>query len=178
MRLGDRLRVETARREDRQLNLLKIDWSAFAKLDAMPDEIDLRPEIGGAKPNPTWSGTRIIIADLTEDWTEERLRRMAEYDFARFIDPFLDQKERPRVALIWNGDRLTVPWMNQTLLDHAHARVRGSYEIEKGVPQLRCMLEAINLGFDHPKEIEQPSLRCPTFKRPSSEHRSRFTTGL
>jgi signal transduction histidine kinase len=161
MRLGDRLRVETARAEDGRMSLLEIDWSAFEKLDAMLDEIDIGPEPGGPKPHAKWSGTNIVISDLSEDWTEERVRRMAEYDFARLTDPFLDQKQRPRIALIWNSQRLTIPWMNKTLIDHAHARVRGDYVIEDGVPLLRCELEAIDLGFDHPKEVEYAVVSLP-----------------
>jgi signal transduction histidine kinase len=154
MRLGERLRVETARSEDPAMNLLEIDWSEFANLDAMLDQIEVKPKAGGAKPSPTWAGTNMVIGDLAEDWTEQRVRRMADYDFARLTDPFLDQKQRPRIVLFWNSKRLTIPWMDRKLLDHAHARLSGEYEIKDGVPQLRCTLEAVDLGFDHPKEVE------------------------
>lgn len=154
MRLGGNLRVETARRQARALSLLEVDWSAFDDLDAMLDEIDVSPTTGDAKPSPTWSGTNIVISDLAEDWTEERVRRMAKYDFARLTDPFLDQKSRPRIVLYWNEERLTIPWMNQQLIDHAHARLSGKYEINDGTPELRCTLEAIDLDFQHPPEVE------------------------
>lgn len=154
MRLGNRLLVETARRTDRMMNLLDIDWSAFDSLDAMLDEIDVRPKAGGPKPSSSWSGTNLVISDLAEDWTEKRLRSMALYDFARLTDPFLDQKKRPRIVLFWNGERLAIPWMSQDLLDHAHARVSGEYEVKDGVPLLRCTLEALDLDFDHPIEVE------------------------
>jgi len=161
MRLGDRLRVETARQEDPALNLLEIDWSAFNGLDLMIEDIKLSPKRGGPKPNTDWSGTRIIVSALAEDWTKQRLDRMAEYDFARITDPFLDQKRRPRIILFWNGKRLTIPWMNQELIDHAHAHVSGTYDIIEGQPRLRCRLEAVDLGFDHPKEVEEVVLSAP-----------------
>lgn len=154
MRLGDRLRVETARRTDPVMNLLEIDWSAFSNLDAMLDEIDVKPTAGGPKPSPTWSGTNIVVSDLAEDWTEKRVRSMAEYDFARLTDPFLDQKNRPRIVLSWNGERIAIPWMSRDLIAHAHARVSGEYEVKEGVSLLRCTLEAIDLDFDHPREVE------------------------
>ena len=50
MRLGNRLTVETAERNEKRLNMLRIDWSAFGDLDAMLDEIDIVPERGGSKP--------------------------------------------------------------------------------------------------------------------------------
>ncbi len=160
MRLGDRLRVETARANDKRLNILDIDWRAFSNLDAMLEDIDITPEEGGNKPNSSWSGTTIIIGALTEDWTAQRVTRMAEYDFARLMDPFLDQKKRPRVVLAWNGTRLGIPWMSQDLLNNAHARVSGTYNVEKG-PTLRCTLEALDLGFDHPKETDEAVVTSP-----------------
>ena len=102
-----------------------------------------------------------MISSLSEDWTKTRLKEMAEYDFARLTDPFLDQKSRPRIVLFWSGDRLSIPWMDRKLLDHAHARVEGSYEIVNGVPRLRCTAHAIDLGYDHPKETEMTEVQLP-----------------
>ncbi len=155
MRLGERLRVETAHGDEPRLNLLEIDWSAFADLDAMLDDIDVKPSLGGPKPSKDWQGTRIIITDLAEDWTERRVRDMAEYDFARLTDPFVDQRDRPRIAIYWNAERLTIPWMSTELLGQAHARISGTYVVNQGRPHLSCKLEAIDLGFPHPHEVEK-----------------------
>lgn len=43
MRLGERLRVETARADETHLNLLEIDWRAFGDVDAMLDQIPVAP---------------------------------------------------------------------------------------------------------------------------------------
>jgi Histidine kinase-, DNA gyrase B-, and HSP90-like ATPase len=161
MRIGNRLRVETARASDSKINLLDIDWSAFDNLDAMIEDIDIKPTQGGPKPKADWSGTRIIMSGLAEDWTDQRVKDMVDTDFARLTDPFLDQKQRPRVVIFWNGERLTIPWMEQKLLDHAHARLKGCYEIIGGKPQLTCTLEALDLGFKHPKETEKIVLTAP-----------------
>jgi signal transduction histidine kinase len=152
MRLGERLRVETAKKTDKILNLLEIDWRAFGDIDAMLDQIPVEPRLGPPKPAPAWSGTSVIISDLTENWTETRVREMAGYDFARLTDPFADAASRPRVAIYWNGERLPIPIMESALLEAAHARVSGEYEIKKGKPVLRCTVEAIDLGFEHPIE--------------------------
>lgn len=161
MRLGNRLHVETARENDSKVNLLDINWSDFADLDAMIEDIDVKPYRGGPKPDKDWSGTKIVISDLTEDWTEDRAKEMVEHEFARLTDPFLDQKKRPRIVIYWNVDRLTIPWMEQKLLDNAHARVSGVYEIIDGKPQLICTIEALNLGFEHPKETERITVSAP-----------------
>jgi len=155
MRLGEKLRIETARAGDKALNVLDIDWSRFADLDAMLDDIKVEPTVGPAKDSLSWSGTKVIISDLSEDWTERRVHEIAEYDFARLTDPFLDQKSRPRVAIYWNGERTSIPWMSQDLLSQAHAQVRGSYVIADGRPALNCTLEAMDLGFPHPHETRK-----------------------
>lgn len=154
MRLGDTLQVETARKTDSHLNCLDIDWSDFAQVDAMLADIDIQPTNGDAKRDAAWSGTRIIIGKLTEDWTSERVKRMAEYDFSRLTDPFLDPKNRPRVALYWNGNRVSIPWMQKALIQGAHVSVSGTYRIVNENPQLACSVEIRNLGFPHPVETE------------------------
>lgn len=152
MRLGERLLVETARDTDAAMNLLEIDWRAFSDVDAMLDQIKVAPTIGGPKQKPDWSGTTMTISDLVENWTEARVRDFAEYEFARLTDPFANASTRPRIAVFWNGDRITVPIMSSALLNAAHARVSGNYEIVDGAPVLTCTFEAVSLGFDHPAE--------------------------
>lgn len=154
MRLGDTLRVETAKATDSHFNCLDIDWSDFAQIDAMLADIDIQPSLGDAKQDAAWSGTRIIIGKLTEDWTSERVKRMAEYDFSRLTDPFLDPKNRPRVALYWNGDRVSIPWMQKALTQGSHVSVSGTYQVIDGKPQLACNVEIRNLGFPHPVETD------------------------
>jgi len=158
MRLGEGLRVETARESDERLNLLEIDWRAFGDIDAMLDEVPVAPAVGGLKPTKVWSGTSIIVSDLLENWTEPRVREMCEDDFARLTDPFADPATRPRVAIFWNGERLNVPMMPQRLLDAAHARVTGRYEVIDGKPLMTCTVDVINLDFDHPPETETVTL--------------------
>lgn len=153
MRLGDRLAVETARTEDQLFSLLKIDWSAFSAPDVMLEAIRVEPETGASKPEPDWSGTRLIIESLGANWTQSRVRHLAQFDFARLVDPFSEDKRRPRVAIFWNGERVTVGRMDHLLLDHAHAMVKGKYRCRDAGPELECRLEALDLGFEHPYEM-------------------------
>ena len=161
MRLGDRLTVETAQENDGRLNLLNIDWSAFDDLDAMLDEIDVVPERGGEKPEPGWSGTRLIIGDLSADWNYDRVKYLGEYDFARLTDPFADTRRRPRIALFWNGTRVPVVHMDRHLLSHAHASAKGQFVYGESGPALECRLEALDLGFEHPHEVEKRVFALP-----------------
>ena len=161
MRLGDMLTVETAKKKDKRLNLLKIDWSSFDDLDAMLDEITVRPELGDAKPETDWSGTRLIISSLKADWTHGRVKYLGEYDFARLTDPFGDSKRRPRIAIFWNGNRIPVAHMDHHLLTNAHASVKGQFTYRESGPVLECRFEALDLGFEHPHEIEKRELSLP-----------------
>jgi len=126
MRLGERLRVETARREDKATNVLDIDWRAFSDIDAMLDQIPVAPITGGRKATPDWSGTYMVVSDLLENWTEARVRDMAGYEFARLTDPFADASTRPRIAIFWNGERIAIPIMSSALLAAAHEALRAT----------------------------------------------------
>ena len=161
MRLGDRLTVETAEKQDKRLNLLRIDWSAFNDLDAMLDEINVAPERGDVKPEADWSGTRLIISSLSADWTHDRVKDLGEHDFARLTDPFADAKRRPRIAIFWNGNRIPVTHMDRHLLAHAHATVKGRYVYKEMGPVLECRFEAVDLGFEHPHEVEKREFPMP-----------------
>ena len=161
MRLGDTLTVETAQKADSRLNILEIDWTLFDDLDAMLDEIDVVPGQGDEKPEKKWSGTRLTIGNLTSDWTHDHVKRLAENDFGRLTDPFEADKRRPRIAIFWNGTRVPVARMDRHLLAHAHASVKGRYRNSKNGPVLECECEALDLGFEHPRELEKQSIALP-----------------
>ena len=161
MRLGGQLTVETARHGDDALNRLDIDWSAFADLDAMLDEIQVSPQPGPLKPDPGWSGTRILIRSLSADWSYHRVKHLGEYDFARLTDPFADAKRRPRIAIFWNGTRIPIVHMDRHLLEHAHATVKGRFFYGSTGPTVECTFEALDLGFDHPHQVERRELQWP-----------------
>ena len=155
MRLGNRLAVESAKRSNKRLNLLRIDWSAFERLDAMLDEIAVAPERGASKSDGNWSGTKLTMTALTSDWTLDRVKYLGEHEFARLTDPFADAKRRPRIAIFWNGTRMPVAHMDRNLLSHAHASVRGRFAYKGSEPALQCTFEALDLGFAHPHETEK-----------------------
>ena len=157
MRLGDKLTVETAERTDRRLSRLQIDWSMFSGIDTMLEEVEVEPADGGAKPHPEWSGTRLFISALATDWTEAHLRKLGQEDFARLTDPFRDPRQRPRIALFWNGTRVPIATMDRHLLSHAHASICGKFAYSGSEPRLECTFRALDLGFEHPPEVDS---RC------------------
>ena len=152
MRLGNFLTVETATSTEKHLNTLNIDWSEFDNLNITLDKIDVTPEQGGQKPNPNWSGTRLIVRALAADWTLKRVKDLCSDEFSRLTDPLSDTKCRPRIGVFWNGNRVAIPRLDKALLDHAHAKVKGKYIIGESGPELKYSFEALDLGFDHPPE--------------------------
>ena len=152
MRLGDRLSVQTARAEDSHWNRLDIDWNVFGDLDAMLEDIDIKPFQGNEKADPARSGTHIRIRHLTSDWTRRRLEELARSEFSLMFASPARGHPRRRVALHWNGRRVAIPRLDEILLTHAHAKVSGRYEIDTTGPRLTVNIEVKNLGFDHPPE--------------------------
>lgn len=159
MRLGQRLKLETARVEDARLNVLEIDWRTFENLDAMIEDVDIEPRRGPRKESESWHGTKLTIDGLLEDWTERRARQFADFDFARLTDPFLDPKSRPRIGIYWNNDRIAIPWLDPALIDNAHASLVGTYSVRTGEPKLELKMVATKLGnFEHPRETDALTL--------------------
>ena len=150
MRLGDALSVRTARAEDSRWNRLDIDWTAFDDLDAMLEDIDIKPFRGDEKPDPAQSGTDIRIQHLTSDWTKRRLEELARNEFSLMFAPPSRGHPRRRVALYWNDQRVAIPKLDETLLSHAHAKVSGRYHIGTNAAHLTTTIEIYDLGFDHP----------------------------
>ena len=155
MRLGGTLSIETARSKDVKLNHLVIDWRAFEDVTKMIEDIDVKARTSGAKPSRTYSGTVLAISQLSGDWSEARVKQLAATDFAFLSNPLLDSKNRPRIALFWNGDRIAIPLVAKKFLSLSHASIFGKYEVTKSGPELILSVEIKDLGFEHPVVAEQ-----------------------
>ena len=155
MRLGGMLSVETARRQDTKLNHLKIDWQEFEDVTKMIEDINVNACSFGAKPSKSYSGTVLTISELSADWSEGRVRLLAETDFAFLTNPLADSKGRPRIALIWNGERIAIPLLGKKFLELSHASIWGQYSVEDNGPELTLNVYLRDLGFDHPAVKEE-----------------------
>ena len=159
MRLGSRLHVTTARKDDQRLNILKVDWSEFADDSKLLEEIEVKPETGPRKPQSNYSGTVIQITDLQGSWSPKRIQEIAVSELARLWDPFSRSKRRFRVAIFFNGERVDIPRLDREVLELAHARVTGSYEIgENGAPRLELEMWCGDLGKGNPPETRKVEL--------------------
>jgi signal transduction histidine kinase len=127
MRLGDRLRVRTAKQTDKHWNELEIDWSAFDHAsDALIESINLSPTVDGLKTPPNACGTEIYIRGLHRDWSRPHVEEIARDDFARLNDPFAKALRFP-IILRYNSELLTIPRLEGWILQHAHGHCSGQF---------------------------------------------------
>lgn len=127
MRLGDRLRVRTAKQTDKRWNELEIDWSVFDHAsDDLLESIILIPKEDGLKTPPDACGTEIFIRGLHRDWSRSHVEEIALADFARLNDPFAKVLRFP-IVLRHNSDLLTIPRLEGWILQHAHGRCSGQF---------------------------------------------------
>lgn len=139
MRLGWKVRVETTKRDTSHWNLLEIDWRRFQELDKTVEQIDIAPERGKKKKDPSTQGTRIRISVLAAPWSKEKLENIAKLELARFMDPFA-KKQPFEVMLRYNSNNLVVPRMQDLLFAKAHMKIEGVYRVNDGEPRLECQV--------------------------------------
>jgi signal transduction histidine kinase len=150
MRLGSLLSIRTATEQDKYFNNLEVDWSEFEDLDKMIEDITISPTTGSKKIPADYSGTVIRISDLTASWSKRAILEVATWDLARIADPFSRSKRRFRIAIIFNGERVEIPRLEQSLLDLCQARASGTYSIANGKPALEINLWCGDLGKGNP----------------------------
>lgn len=147
MRLGWRVRIETATEEDTETNVLEIDWRKFEEADdAEASSVRIVPSKGQPKMAGV-SGTVITVSDLKSSWSIPRLQQIARDEIARMSDPFSwEEKRRFRVRMSMNGVSVSSPRnVAEELLKEAHAKCIGEYIVEDpktGKPALRATIES------------------------------------
>ena len=152
MRLGEHVSVRTTRRSDTHYNLIDIDWSEFNDTSKMIEDIDIKPRRGRKKVEPEFSGTDIKITKLTSDWSEKRVDRLAIDDFSLLVNP-LGKVSDQRIAVFWNGKRVSFRRLEKDFLSHANALVKGKYRTRDADQELELRIELRNIGFKHPHEV-------------------------
>lgn len=129
MRLGNFLRVRTSRKGEARWNILEVDWSRFSHAsDELITEINISPQHGETKKDPSQSGTSLHISALTSAWTKGDLEKIANYQFSKLTDPF-DPESQYRIILRFNSELIPIPDLNEILFDEAHATVEADYII-------------------------------------------------
>lgn len=148
MRLGWRVRIETATDDDERTSVLDIDWRKFEEADdADASTVKIKPISGEIKPvGPKTSRTIITVSDLRSSWSLPRLQQIARDEIARMIDPFAwEDRRRFQVRMSLNGATASSPRsVARNLLKHAHAKCSGDYsfDAETGKPELTATISS------------------------------------
>lgn len=155
MRLGKKVRIETATAKDTRVNLLEIDWQLFEEAyDKPASSVVIEPTVNGPKAKGE-QFTNIIISDLRSSWSVAALERIAATQIARMLDPFSWDGRRFPIRLSFNGQAIEkMRTVSGDLLSKAHARCIGKFSVDaKGVPSLSIELESSL--YEGPKTLQQ-----------------------
>ena len=135
MRLGWRLRVSSTVEGEERWNRLTVDWRDFAKEDILVEDVAVSPTLGSEKKNPNSTGTTIRIYALASEWTEEKLKSIAEGEFSKLTDPFVPQARYP-INVRYNDEPITFSRFDSVLFDSSHAKVEARFSVDDGKPKL------------------------------------------
>jgi signal transduction histidine kinase len=167
MRLGSRLRVQTATIDDDHWNRLQIDWDKFAlENDTMVDQVPVDPFVGPAKKDGEDKGTTLIISGIEADWTKDKLEKIAVREFSRISDPFLPKSKTFPLKVTFNGQEIKLRRISNELFKHAHGVCTGSFEVVDGTPRFEA-------SFDYKLYNENE-----TFRKGPEELRDAITTAV
>ena len=156
MRLGDKLYVKTATRQDQFTNEIKIDWRDFEhEIDAMIEDIDVTPMRGVKKRDQTYHGTVLHISCLNTNWSKNKLNQIATMQLARITDPFWIKKRRFGIHLSYNGTRIHFTrYIRKILFKEAHAIVKGRYDVHSSVGEPTLQLSISVPLFNRRQETD------------------------
>lgn len=144
MRLGWRVRIETAKASDTHVNILDIDWRKFEEAYDLPAEsVKIAPSVGAPK-KPGDSFTRIIISDIRGSWSIKAVQQVVTGQLVRMLDPFSWEGRRLQIRLSFNDIPIeSVRTIHADLLAQAHAKCKGGLAFgEDGLPRLNLTMES------------------------------------
>jgi len=131
MRLGHYVYVETASKSDQFFNLLKLDWRPiFADPTLDASALDYAPETGKKKSDESLSGTVVTVRELQSDWTEEKLRELANSELAKLGDPFASDFINEFIELRLQGKRVWLPEFDESRFEMADAVCTAKFGIK------------------------------------------------
>ncbi len=153
MRLGTRLKVQSSMTGEPRWNHLDIDWSLFSHdSDELLEAIQLDPYYGKQKENIEESGTRILISNLTSEWTKERLQDIATKEFTKLTDPFTDVTVFP-IQLLFNQEPVSILRFNRIVKGAMMMDHRGGEKLYHLAPLLSDYVSANCSGNMSPSVV-------------------------
>jgi signal transduction histidine kinase len=146
MRLANHLTVVTTRAGEERWNVLRIDWRRFTHASSLRlEDIEIEPEVGDWKDDPSEQGTRIELRSLNADWDIDRVRRIVSGQMDRLFDPFADKARYPIVIRV-NSRDVVIPTFDRRLLAEAQAKGEIVYYIDHEGPHFVFTIDYMAYG--------------------------------
>ncbi|WP_445180355.1 sensor histidine kinase [Pseudomonas sp. McL0111] len=180
MRLGDFLEVESTKVGEKSWNKLVVDWSVLKRnpnLDA--DKFEVSVGRGERKSDSSIKGTCITIRNLQSDWSSEKLRSIADTDFAKLINPFNPDANRPDIRFFFNKEKITIPTFESEKLAYAHATCKAQFGYDKsGQPVLKGSVTYNVYGKSKQFELTGVHLRSALAKKAGRKKKAIGATSI
>lgn len=130
MRIGHYVNVLTSHESKKKGSLfeLELDWRPVFKDPTLnADALNFEPR--SIQSNQSVSnGTQIIIKDLQSDWSEEKLREIANLDLAKLADPFKSGFANQFIKIKFQGEDLSlIDGFKSSSLKHSDASCTISF---------------------------------------------------
>lgn len=118
MRLGGTASVESTTLNEKNWHKIDFNWSDFDDPDLYLDEVTV--EVRKSKPSePHEKGTRIVITNLTSNWTQEKVDGFIHRYMRRLQDPFAVVRKPYPIDIYFNGKRQPISSLPKWLKDCA-----------------------------------------------------------
>jgi signal transduction histidine kinase len=159
-RLGNHLLVETKASDESRVYYLEIDWSQYASdSDLFLDEVTNLLWSKIATPNRR-TGTTLIIEDLNEVWSLNKLKSIAHDHLSKLMNPFFLNEFR--IIVRFNRETIDLLDFQEEILKLARLKVKGCID-----PNTKNIL---NYQLIYDKENKEASITQTDYNlRPVSE---------
>lgn len=107
MRLGSMAVVESTRVSDSHWHKIEFNWAEFDDPDLYLDDVSVEVEKACESPSNE-QGTKVLITDLTANWTQEKVDLFIQRYMRRLQDPFLRSRKPYPIDIFYNGKRQAI----------------------------------------------------------------------
>ncbi|MGE1001442.1 sensor histidine kinase [Ralstonia pseudosolanacearum] len=169
MRLGHYVKVKTKTAGLSHWNVLQLDWRpAFADPTLDASALSFPIETMSCDVDEiAKQGTSIYIRDLQSDWSEAKVKRIAEADLAKIADPFAAFRANKFMSISVQDLDISIPVLDREPLRYADAlcTAKFSYD-ESGEPQLALRVDYKTHSREYTDHLKDDHLRACVREEP------------
>jgi len=177
MRLGHYVRVRTKSEGESHWNALNLDWRPIfldPNLDASALNFPVKTK-ECREEEIDQSGTSIYIRDLQADWSETRIRRIAETDLAKIADPFVNLLANRFMKVDYQGIEIRIPILDPEPLTFADAKCSAKFSYtDNGEPQLQLWASYKTFHKERTDRLVGEHLRACVREEPSKKKKKKL----